>query len=184
MLLWAQAEPSSREWLHGVYCAHAPQVRAALSRLVGPGIEPDDLLHEVFLIALAKEALLRRPEFAVGPWLYGVATKVALAARRKRKLRSWLGLEVAAELPSSDESHRGAEQKDAQRLVYAALERLTAKKRDVFVLYELQGLTGEEIAEALQLNLKTVWSRLLHARHEFNTALERLMAAELKETQP
>jgi len=47
------------------------------------------------------------------------------------------------------------------------LERMTQKKRDVFVLFELQGFLGEEIAEQLQIPVDTVWTRLHHARIEF-----------------
>ena len=42
----------------------------------------------------------------------------------------------------------------------------------MFVLYELEGLQGEEIARALGCPLKTVWTRLFHARRAFAAALE------------
>ena len=47
------------------------------------------------------------------------------------------------------------------------LAKLSQKKRDVFALFELQGLSGDEIAEHLQIPVDTVWTRLHHARIEF-----------------
>jgi RNA polymerase sigma-70 factor (ECF subfamily) len=56
---------------------------------------------------------------------------------------------------------------DATRRVERILARMSLKKREVFALFELQGLAGEEIAQLLEIPLDTVWSRLSHARLEF-----------------
>jgi len=53
------------------------------------------------------------------------------------------------------------------RAVERVLERMSPKKRAVFALYELEGLSGEEIAEREGCPVNTVWSRLRHARIEF-----------------
>ena len=59
-----------------------------------------------------------------------------------------------------------------------ALAALSDAKRQVFVLFELQGLPGEDIAAALNIPLKTVWSRLFYARKEFAQAVARQDAQE------
>jgi RNA polymerase sigma-70 factor (ECF subfamily) len=41
------------------------------------------------------------------------------------------------------------------------------KKREVFALYELEGCSGEEIAERVGCKLETVWTRLHYARKDF-----------------
>jgi RNA polymerase sigma-70 factor (ECF subfamily) len=46
-----------------------------------------------------------------------------------------------------------------------------AKKREALVLFELEGLSGQEIALALGVPLKTVWTRLHHARRELEEKL-------------
>jgi RNA polymerase sigma-70 factor (ECF subfamily) len=159
--------------VHRLYVAHAAGLRLALQRLGGDGLDADDLLQEVFVVALRKSAELARADSPVA-WLFGVATKVAATRRRTATWKRWLGLDAAPELASAESPSRTLEQKQASQLVQSALGVLSAKKRDVFVLFELQGLSGEEIAQALELPLKTVWSRLYYARREFAQEVTRL----------
>jgi RNA polymerase sigma-70 factor (ECF subfamily) len=156
-----------------LYLAHAPALRLTLQRLGGPGLDPDDLVQEVFVIALRKSAELARAQSPVA-WLFGVATRVAATRRRTATWRRWLGLDEAKELPGAESPSRTLEQKQASQLVQRALGVLSVAKRDVFVLFELQGLSGEEIAQALEVPLKTVWSRLFYARREFAAEVTRL----------
>jgi RNA polymerase sigma-70 factor (ECF subfamily) len=53
-----------------------------------------------------------------------------------------------------------------------ALFELSPKKREVFVLVALEGLSGEEVATTLGIPVNTVWTRLHHARSELRHALE------------
>ena len=71
---------------------------------------------------------------------------------------------------------REAARRQAARLVELALDRLKAKKRIVFVYYELCGMSPDEIAEAVGSSVNTVRSRLHHARLEFTEAMHRLLA--------
>ena len=59
-------------------------------------------------------------------------------------------------------------------------DRLISRRDFVFVLYELQGLRGEEIAQALEIPLKTVWTRLYHARRELTAILKQEVTSELR----
>ena len=59
------------------------------------------------------------------------------------------------------------EQTEATRRLYALLDKLPEKQRAVFVLFELEGSSGEQIAEAVGCPVPTVWTRLFHARKEF-----------------
>lgn len=151
---------------------HASYVRSVLARLTGPGGDPDDLLQEVFLVALRRAAVLQKhPEPRA--WLYRVAVNVASAARRKAKLRRFFGLDHAEDVEDGLTPQDVFEQAESARHVYRALDRLTEKKRTVFVLYELEGLSGEEIALVVQCPLKTVWTRLHHARKEFAAHIQK-----------
>ena len=156
-----------------LYVTHGPTLRLALHRLAGPGLDVDDLVQEVFVVALRKSADLSRAQ-SQAAWLFGVATKVAATRRRTATWKRWLRLEDAGELPSAESPSRTLEQKQASQLVQRALEVLSTAKRDVFVLFELQGLSGDEIAQGLAIPLKTVWSRLFYARREFALEVERL----------
>jgi RNA polymerase sigma-70 factor (ECF subfamily) len=160
-----------------LYSAHASELRLALARLSGRGIDCDDLLQEVFVVAMRKmnDLAQARSERA---WLYGVALKLAAGQRRRLRVRTFFGLDSATELQSVESPARTLEQKEASLLLQAALDSLPAAKRDVLVLFELQGLTGEEVAHALEVPLATVWTRLFHARKALSAAVKRIEARE------
>lgn len=166
------------EAVRSLYLEHGARVRQTLARLA-PILDADDLLHETFVIALEKSAELARAE-RPHAWLFGIAVKLAATRRRTAKLRRFFGLDEVRELVVVDTPSRTVEQRDAQRRVHQALESLTEAKREVFVLFELQGLSGEAIAEACGIPLKTVWTRLFHARKDVAAAVERAMAFEAR----
>jgi len=70
------------------------------------------------------------------------------------------------------------DRKQALELVQRVLETMDEERRVVFVLYELEELTGQQIAEHLGIPVGTVASRLRKARDEFRAAIARIHAAE------
>ena len=82
-------------------------------------------------------------------------------------------LEGARRLLDQGLTLASASKADAVRLLYELLDKLDAGKREVFVLAELEQLAAPQIAEALGINLNTVYSRLRLARETFNQALAR-----------
>jgi RNA polymerase sigma-70 factor (ECF subfamily) len=68
---------------------------------------------------------------------------------------------------------QATETRDKLRLVDDLLRALDDDKREVFVLAHLEQMTSPEIAEILDENLNTVYSRLRAAREQFEQALER-----------
>ena len=155
--------------LKALYVAHAAELRQTIARLA-PELDAHDVLHEVFVVALQKGPALATLE-SPRVWLYGVAVKLARTRRRTARLRRFFGLDEALETAAVDSGNRSLEQRDAQRVVEAALATLTDAKRDVVVLHELRGLSGEEVAQALGIPLKTVWTRLFHARKALAVAV-------------
>jgi RNA polymerase sigma-70 factor, ECF subfamily len=75
-----------------------------------------------------------------------------------------------------------------QRLDYlgAAIAQLSPKRRDVFVLSDIEGLSAPEIADALGCKLNTVYSRLRRARAAVIAAMASFEGplAELHESEP
>lgn len=162
--------------LRDLYVAHFEFVRASVLRLGGPRSDSDDLVQEVFLVAMKRRReleSLREPR----RWLYGVAVRVVAAGRRRGKLRRFFGVDADC-VADPATPHQAFERREASQLVYRALDRLSERKRTVFVLYEIEGFKGEEIAALLRCPLKTVWSRLGSARLEFSRHLTRLTRAE------
>ena len=171
------AELDATAMVRQLYVEHAVGIARALGRLVTPGTLVDDLLHDVFLVAL------RRPEAmltAQSPraWLYGIALKIAVGARRRQRVRRFLGLDDtdSAALGVTHDPSRNLEQREAEVKVARALERVGERKREVLVLFELEGLSGAEVAAAIGIPVDTVWTRLHHARAELRQKLLQLDA--------
>ena len=158
-----------------LYSTHASELRLALNRLGGSGVDCDDLLQEVFVVAMRKLSDLAQAR-SERAWLYGVAVKIAAGQRRRNRMRSWFGLDRAPEPMSVESPARTLEQKEASVLLQQALDSLPVAKRDVLVLFELQGLSGDEVAHALEVPVATVWTRLFHARKALSAAVQRIEA--------
>jgi RNA polymerase sigma-70 factor, ECF subfamily len=161
-----------RRDLKALYDEHAAFVRRVIVRLGAPPSDVDDLLQEVFLVALKKLGSFEGRS-THRTWLYGVAVKVATGARRRSKVRAFLGLDSGPEPADAYTPVQALERREAQLQVQGALNKMSEKKRAVFILFEIEGLSGEEIAEAVGCPVKTVWTRLYHARQEFLRQLRR-----------
>lgn len=148
-------------------------VARTLFHLVGRHAEIEDLLQDTY-VRLLKAVRSFRGECAFRTFLFRVCANVALSHLRWRRRRPEELVEV---LPDAESPHRTPEEeasrKQAVQLVHSALERLTAKKRIVFVYHQLLGMKPEEIAETVGTSVNTVRSRLHHARLEFHEALQR-----------
>ncbi len=156
-------EPSAWRALYG---AHHGFVFRVARRLGTPAEEIEDVVHEVFVVVLKK--IDQFQEGRLTTWLYRITANVASHRHRKRRTRRALAdmaQRVGLGEPPTPESLSAAAS-DA-RAVEQILERMSPKKRAVFALFELEGLSGEEIAEREGCPLNTVWSRLRHAREEF-----------------
>jgi RNA polymerase sigma-70 factor (ECF subfamily) len=173
----ADAQPGGARWeLAGLYREHAELIKRWALRLCGPSLDAEDVVHEVFLVVQR-----RLPEFRgeakMTTWLYRITERVVKKQSRKQRLgRALRGLvgDYADELPADRLSpYESVERQHTARLVYQALDGLPHKHRSVVILYELEGHSGEEIAELMGAKLATVWVWLHRGRARF---LERLRA--------
>jgi len=161
--------------LDAVYREHAARVARWAAHLGGPALDIEDLVHEVFLVVQRRLAE-SRGDAPLTTWLYRITERVVRDARRKDRVRRWLNgarwtdvvrATAPAHLAPVDEIER---RQDAAR-VYRAFDRLPDRYRTLLVLFELEGLTGEEIAALTGVKLATVWVRLHRARARFLEAL-------------
>jgi len=142
---------------------HAPTVYRFLTALGVPPSDREDACQEVFL-AIYKSLGRFRGESQLSTWIYRIAARGAGRAMERQRLRNVLAAVLLREpeAPLIDPS----EQADRMRLFQKMLERLSPKKRLVFVLFEVEGIPIEEIADIVGCPANTAWSRLHHARRE------------------
>ncbi len=172
--LLARVRDGELSALGQLYDRHAPAVRCVLTRLgVQPG-DVDDLVQATFLDVVRAAGSYDGRDSA-RPWLVGIA--VMRSRRHRRALSRWAAKLLAWTRepgPLSGEAPDGAvERSQTARRAQAALDGLSAKKREVFVLVVLEGLAGDEVAQTLGIPVATVWTRLHYARLELRAALSR-----------
>lgn len=152
-----------------LFSAHAPFLYRVLERLCGPGDHLDDLVQEVFLTAHRRRADLTRDSDLRG-WLYRVAMNLVRHHRRSFARRRALQERVKGATPSESQEPRQEAALASRQMalaVRACVDKLPLKQREVFVLFELEGLEGPAIARLMGIPENTVWSRLHHARKRF-----------------
>jgi RNA polymerase sigma-70 factor (ECF subfamily) len=144
--------PDPEQW----YRQYAYAVHARCVTLLGSKAEAEDALHEVFVRVqrkLPKEA----PEHPLR-WLYRIADNHCFDLLKHRKWRQrWALGEQAAHPPAGPVDPRAPE---AQRFVSQVLVSCKPEVREVAVLYFLDELTQDEIAQQVGCSRKTVKERL------------------------
>lgn len=152
-----------------LYRLHRRNVAANLYRVLGNRDDLEDLVQEVFIIAF-KGLDSFRGDARLSTWLYRVCVNVALARIRARKRRPPpvpLSEHALETLPAPGDPGRSLQQKQSREKVYRALDRLSAKKRIVLYLHEIEGHDLKEIAYIVGAHPVTVRTRLYYARREF-----------------
>ena len=154
-----QTSPAFRE----IFDSLAPYVWRTLRRLGVHHADVDDMCQEVFVVVHR-----RLPDFSgassIRTWVYGIALRVASQYRRGIRNRRE---DVTVQVP---ETSVAASQDDALHRsellarLSAALDLLDEHRRAVFVLYELEEMTMNEVIEVLGCPLQTAYSRLHAAR--------------------
>lgn len=170
-----QAETSLGPWDEIFRC----HVDAVWRTAVAMGVDPDsahDVVQNVFVIAHERGDRFEAGR-AVRPWLLGIARNVILHHHRGERRR--LGrLRLLPEPAPVEPPTHALERREAADLVQAFIDQLDDKKKPVFVLGFIEGLTTKEIAAALGLKLPTVYARAKVAEKAFARFVARRRRAE------
>jgi len=168
-LLLARCRLGDRAALRELYERHIRMVMGMARRLGAPASETEDVAQDVFAAAFRDLAKVRPGLLAA--WLFKLTSHRVQDRHRHRRVREAFAKLWHGRAGPEPEEIEGPEQallrRDAARRVELILAKMSRKKREVFALFELQGMPGEEIAYLLGVPLDTVWSRLSHARREF-----------------
>jgi len=162
-----------------LYEAHFRFVWRSLRRLGVEESEVPDAVQDVFLVVHR-----RLPEFEgrskVTTWLFGICYRVAGDRRKLARVRRRAdGDEGLLDAPDDRADVAAeAERRQGLALLETLLDGLPLEQRAVFTLFELEGMTGEDISETLEIPLGTVYSRLRLAREAFRRGAARIKARE------
>jgi RNA polymerase sigma-70 factor, ECF subfamily len=130
----------------------------------------EDASQEVFL-QMHRYLPRFRGSSQLKTWLYRLCITQARHVRRRRRLsetlRSWL-YRAPESIAASSEFCEAS----ARRRIEAALDQLSEGERLALVLYDMEGLSGKQVAEILRCKEATLWRRLHYARKKFVEALE------------
>jgi RNA polymerase sigma-70 factor, ECF subfamily len=147
-----------------IYTAKAPTVWRTLRRFGVRESELEDVAQEVFVVVHR-----RLGEFegrsSLDTWLYGICLRVASDWRRKAYVKRETNLEEAPERSHSGETAtRHIAMRQARAKLDEALAQLDDDKRAVFVLFELEQVSMQEVADIVGAPVQTAYARLYAAR--------------------
>ena len=166
-----------------VYLEHVHHVSRWARALGGLDADVDDLTQDVFLVVRRKLDTYTGPSLPA--WLYGITRKTVSDYRRRAWLRRLLS-GVTRSMQQSPalqvkETSDPFERWEAERTLKSVLAQMSEVRRTAFVLFEIEGYSGEEIAELEQIPLATVYTRLHHARKDYLKLLAALTGDEPEE---
>lgn len=160
-----------RRWLAAVIYAHMPR-----------GADLDDLLQETAMRLVAHYHTLTDPG-AIRPWLRTVAVNTARSAGRKQRVRQIVshGFETAhmEQLATAPEPFRNDNNVPTRGERALEIARTLPPHYREPLLLSLRGLSQRQIADALNLPLTTIETRLIRARRQIRDELVREEAAEV-----
>ena len=154
--------------------AYQHRVFGVALRMLGARAEAEEIAQETFL--RAHRALGEvRGDARLGTWLYAIASRLCLDRLASGPRRYERSDDLAlAQAPAGGADAAGAlERGELEAALREAVAALPEDRRIVVVLRDLEGLSYEEIAEALGVPLDTVRTRLHRARLDLKAKLER-----------
>ena len=152
---------------------HASQVYRLALRMMGNEADAEDVLQETFLSAF-KSIDRFQARSSLSTWLYRIASNAALM-RLRRKEPEQVSVDEPVEREDGDQVPRqffdfcclpeeDLLRDEAREEMARAVEELPPSLRSVFILRDIEGLSTEDTASALDLSISAVKSRLMRAR--------------------
>jgi RNA polymerase sigma-70 factor, ECF subfamily len=151
-----------------IYRAHAPSVHALVHRMVGDEQNARELTQDAFVRAWERLTSFKG-QSSLSTWLHRVAVNVVLEHLRGAK-RDALRMIEADDTSLGGRSN--VRELDARMDINAALARLPAGSRTVFVLHDVEGYSHEEIADMTGIAQGTARAQLFRARQRLMTLLD------------
>ena len=168
-----RAAAGDAEAFRGIFQRHKQDVSRLVYRMLPVTSDLDDVVQEVF-VQVFRSLKDFRGQSKFTTWLHRVTVNVVLMHRRSARSRPVLTEEAPGDLIADHNQSlpdEDAERQERMRAFQRLLARLADKKRVVFVLHELEGVSPAEIAEIVGAPVLTVRTRLFYARREIEEML-------------
>src|SRR5215470_10177522 len=156
-----------------IYDRHAATLLRFLGRRAGTKVA-EGLVGELFRVAFERHKTFDASRGSALPWLYGIGSNLLLKHRRGEARRLRASARMAAGRGRAD-GRAGADALEARLLfprVADAIESLPDDEREALLLFAWEELPYQAVAEALELPIGTVRSRLNRARARLRELLE------------
>jgi RNA polymerase sigma-70 factor, ECF subfamily len=155
-----------------IYDRHAATVLRFLGRRAGAKVA-EGLVGELFRIAFERRKTFDASRASALPWLYGIGSNLLLKHRRAEARRLRASARIAAvEAPDRRASAAALDARLLFPRVAGAIEALPGDEREALLLFAWEDLSYQSMAEALELPIGTVRSRLNRARAHLRELLE------------
>jgi RNA polymerase sigma factor (sigma-70 family) len=172
----SRRDDERRRRFDALFAEHSSDIVAYCGWRAASASDAQDAVAEVFLAAWRRLDELPGGD-AARVWLYATARRVIANQRRSGRRRAALQERLALEpSPPPHASAAGEEE-----LVHRALNRLSARDREVLLLAEWEGLAPAQIAAVLGCLTVTARGRLHRARRRFRAAFEEQLARDESE---
>jgi RNA polymerase sigma-70 factor (ECF subfamily) len=163
-------------------CKYQDRLYTALAHMGGSPEEARDVVQEAFVQAFVKLETFRGSS-AFYTWLYRIAFNVSVS--RKRRQRPTVSLERTRDLSGEEPLDMASPTERLERgeraaQVRRAMAALSEEHRAILVLREIEGFDYEQIAEALDVAVGTVRSRLHRARAQLRELLTPVLQEDVK----
>lgn len=172
--LVARCQAGDAEAFRELYRVHRAHVARLVQRILGPDPEVEDVIQEAF-VQIYRSIPSFQGSSLLSTWIHRVAVNVALQHIRRRKRQRSGPVVMMSDPPEASTGDQAPEEdvlwRDRMRKLYEALDKLSPKKRAVFVLHEIEGMSAEDIAKTMHAPLITVRTRLFYARKALYAAL-------------
>jgi RNA polymerase sigma factor (sigma-70 family) len=165
-----QRGPSGEQAFRALVERHGPLVLGLCRRLVKDSHDAEDAFQATFLILMQKAGSIRSRE-NLGPWLYGVASRVARRVRRRSLARVNWPRHALAEVPARAEPASACDTAESERAILDEISRLPERLRGPIVLCCLEGQSYELAAARLALTEPALRGRLYRARNRLSRRL-------------
>lgn len=175
-LVAAQARAGNLDAFNTLFETYNSRICTYLARMIGNDEEGRDLAQETFLKAWSMLPAMRDPA-RFGPWLYRIATNIAIDHLRAQKVRRWFPWTQGDKYEAAEQSLQTRDSTECvaeTELVALALASVAPRYRACLLLQIEGGFSQHEIATLLHLSEKSISIYVQRASEQFRVAYTRL----------